>query len=168
MDPLFERFERLVRSMLHTPGDRDYTYDRDYIFSEHGKRDTYDRDFRDAWDELGDYLRGGPGDTGGPRSSERVYEKRRSSAGPFEGRTRSRSASPLLPPEDLRKDYRRLGVPFAAPFEDVRKAYRELIRTHHPDVHGSNMEAADRATSRSQDINESFQRIKVWVEGHES
>ena len=176
MDPLFERFERLVRSMFRTDEDR-YRDDpfgrtsssyrrrgeRDYIFDEKG-----DHDFREAWEELDEYLRGGSSESsssgfdssgfGSSRFGERVHEK---SHAEHTGRRRTRP----LPPTELRRDYELLGVSFGAPFEEVRRAYRNLIRTHHPDVHGSDRGAEDRATSRSQDINESFQRIKMWVEG---
>jgi DnaJ-domain-containing protein 1 len=189
MDPLFERFERLVRSMFQGDEDRfredpfggsssgeRHRGGRDYIFDEKS-----DRDFRDAWEELDEYLRGGSsGSSDGPfehadgssrfdstgfgpsgfgeRVRDRTHDRSRTER---TGRSRSRP----LPPNELRKDYELLGVSFGAPFEEVRKAYRSLIRTHHPDVHGRDKGATDRATSRSQEINESFQRIKMWVEG---
>lgn len=157
MDPLFARFERLVRSMFQEDEER-YRGDpfgrdsfrerrrgeRDYIFEKKG-----DRDFREAWEELDQYLHTGS-----------------SSASSADSFVRAGGARPRpLPPRELRKDYDLLGVSFGAPFEEVRRAYRSLIRTHHPDVHGADKGATDRATSRSQEINESFQRIKTWVEG---
>ena len=199
MDPLFERFERLVRSLFHDREDDDRhdrpfehrsgrPGERDYIFSEHHDFSNHrDPDFRDAWEELDDYLRTGrteerdaPGSSyydpfgggspgGGGATSSRTYRDT-GGRGPFGARRGEdlrggfRVRPTRRPPEELRKDYRVLGVSFGAPFEEVRKAYRSLIRDHHPDRFADDVRESDRATTRSQDINESFQRIKKWEE----
>lgn len=51
---------------------------------------------------------------------------------------------------DLQRAFKTLGVPADAPLSDVRKAYRTLIRTHHPD-HASGDGAV--ATQRLAEIN---------------
>jgi DnaJ-domain-containing protein 1 len=120
-----------------------------------------DEDYSSAWDELNDFL------GGGTSRSEDSWERRfrgeepagERSAGSGGTRTRRGYRSP---PEKLRRDYERLGVPFGAPFEEVRAAYKDLIRKHHPDRHARDPEAYARATHRAQGINESLQRIKAW------
>ena len=49
--------------------------------------------------------------------------------------------------------YETLGVPRSATTEDVKKAYRRLARTHHPDVNRHDEEAEDRFKA----INEAYQ-----------
>ncbi|MFO7850748.1 MAG: DnaJ domain-containing protein [Spirochaetia bacterium] len=164
MDPLFERFERLVRSMLQDDPIRSRTDERDYIFREQG-----DRDFSDAWEELDDYLLGRSSAREGSRPFGSSADEGSSAGEGFTGSERVRprpgQSSRPMPPKELKKDYQRLGVPFGTSFEEVKKAHRNLIRTHHPDLFAENSGKTDSATSRSQDINESFQRIKMWVEG---
>lgn len=193
MDPLFDRFERLIRSMFQEPeGNRRHDdlrrgsggglggsrSERDYIFDEKS-----DRDFRNAWDELEDYLRAddlggfaaGNHDDLGARGGEDSNTRRDGfySRGPYSSGARrgragagtSRTFRPRgapLPPEELRQDYSKLGVHFGASFEEVRKAYRALISAHHPDKYAENEEESSKATKRSQEINESFGRIKEW------
>jgi DnaJ-domain-containing protein 1 len=163
MDPLFERFERLMRSFFQEGGDRrDFGTDpyrrsgeRDYIFSDHSGRGEYrDRDFREAWDELDDFLRGGGNPSG--RETGRGYSR---NAG-----RRSAFHRTGLPPAELRRDYLLFGVAFGAPFDEVRRAYKQLISSNHPDRFAKDAGESDRATIRSQDINEAFQRIKAWEE----
>jgi DnaJ-class molecular chaperone len=35
----------------------------------------------------------------------------------------------------LANAYRTLGLPFGAPADDVKRAFRGLVRTYHPDLH---------------------------------
>ncbi len=143
MDPLFERFERILRS-----------YFRNGSINEGWSSSTNDQDFRDAFDELDEFLK--TGESSGSRKDD--FYDRTGSSSSFRG-----TGEPS-PPEVLRGDYRELGVSFGAPFEDVRSAYRELMRVHHPDRHNSDPAMQERATRRAQLLNTSFHRIRAWEE----
>lgn len=173
MDPLFEEFDRFLRSMFQSRGrpfEGRNDDDRDYIFDDFSSRDFRDnrhndRDFREAWEELDDYLRtGGAEPFGRDPLGDDSFDTGRNRYSRRGERVRPKTRPSSMPPEELRKDYRKIGVPFGSSFEVVRKAYRDLMRTHHPDLFAEDEHQSNRATSMSQDINESFQRIKAWVE----
>ncbi len=140
MDPLFERFQRLVRSYLQ------FGAPSDEWFEEHDE----DADYRQAWQELDEFLRSG---TSSGYSRPGASTRSGTGFGTREQR---------LPPEELRKDYELFGVEFGASFQEVRSAYRRLMRTHHPDLHAGDSAAQREATHKSQQFNTAYQRIKAW------
>ena len=164
MDPLFERFERLVRSYLR------FGAPSDEWFEQHQEN----TDYQEAMEELDEFLRTGTtGSTtestsgsSSSRSSGR-YSRQRSGQNGFTDSRHStyRGASGTthrMPPEELRNDYALFGVAFGAPFPEVRNAYRKLMRTHHPDVHAGDQAKQHEATQKSQELNTAYQRIKAW------
>ena len=66
-----------------------------------------DEDFQNAWDELNDFLSGGTG-TAKNRGPAETNKYR-------------------VIPEELRDDYNLLQVRFGAPFDEVRKSYKNLL-----------------------------------------
>jgi len=134
MDPLFERFERLLRSYIRFGAPSDEWF-------EQAQGDT---DYQEAWNELDEFLRNG------------------SSTDHTHGTDRTSGTTERLPPEELRKDYALLGVAFGATFTEVRNAYRGLMRRHHPDLHASDSNRQREATHTSQQLNTAYQRIKAW------
>jgi DnaJ-domain-containing protein 1 len=160
MDTLFERFERILKSYFQRGFLRDGFYNNEGRsggfsgFSDRWNRLADEEDFMDAFDELDEFLRTGRGEKIGSRDFF-GYTNRNS---------RSSTETESLPPEMLREDYRELGVAFGAPFEEVRHAYRELMRTHHPDRHGSDATEQKQATQKAQRLNTAFHRIQTWEE----
>ncbi|MEW5815727.1 MAG: DnaJ domain-containing protein, partial [Spirochaetota bacterium] len=51
-----------------------------------------------------------------------------------------------------------------APFTEVKKSYKQLMREYHPDRHAASPENLKKATEMSKRINYSFQRIKKYLE----
>lgn len=136
MDPILERFNRLIKSMFVDTDDIDFGYD--------DLSGTSDSDFSEAWEELNDFLS--------------------SPIGSSQGKTRYNSNEFHIPapPEMLRPDYMNMGVPFGADFELTKKAYKKLIRKHHPDNNSKNQQSMKEATEKAKNLNISFQRIKAW------
>ena len=142
MDPLIERFERILRSFINT---ENQPHDWEDVSEE--------RDFQDAQAELDEFLHGGSEAKPGRSSGSNDSASRKANHASYRFR---------MPPESLRKDYRRLQVAFGASYSEVRISYRNLMREHHPDLHSADQEQQRNATRRAQDLNVSFQRIKAW------
>ena len=136
MDPILERFNRLIKSMFVDTDDIDFGYDE---FS--GNPDT---DFADAWEELNDFL----STPGWSAADNRNHTKTTYDIPP--------------PPEMLRPDYLNMGVPFGTDFNITKKAYKQLITKYHPDKNSATPEALHKATERSKNLNISYQKIKAW------
>ncbi len=109
---------------------------------------------KEAWDELNAYL-DGEEDT---RSEGSAQQRSQDSSGASEDRNRGEM-------DHLREDYAILEVPFGAPFEQVKRAYKKMLRRYHPDRHSSDPEKLKLATEITTKINESYNRIKSFSEG---
>ncbi|TFH04801.1 MAG: hypothetical protein E4H09_03075 [Spirochaetales bacterium] len=96
----------------------------------------------EAWRELEDYISEG-----------------KDSPAPFPGPNATSTV-----PEYLKKDYRNLEVAFGASMDDVRRAYKKLMRTFHPDRHSSDPEKLRTATEVTKKLNQSFQRIRAYFD----
>lgn len=68
--------------------------------------------------------------------------------------TASREADPVLA-----RCYAELGVPYGADFPEVRRAWRRLMRTHHPDVQGDDAERQRIGTEHVKRFNRAFEEI---------
>jgi len=160
MDPLIERFERILRSFINTSSSgNNWDYASD------------DRDFQDAHAELDEFLQssrnrdsgdGKTNDGESTRSGDRSGTTYDRSWEDFYKETGDSANRFRMPPETLRQDYSRLEVPFGSSFEEVRISYRALMRRHHPDLHSSDPSRHAEATRTAQELNLSYQRIKAW------
>lgn len=64
--------------------------------------------------------------------------------------------------------YRTLGLPNGASLDDVKKAYRKMMRQHHPDKHSTDAAAEAHAHERAQRINEAYRELTALLTGRES
>lgn len=103
-----------------------------------------DRFYSEAWEELEEYLRSG-------ESRDRSADS--GSAGGAAGADASSSAAA--------QDYRNLELEPGADFETVKRAYRRLMRTYHPDRYADDPERQRVATEISAKLNASFNRIRA-------
>ena len=89
-------------------------------------------------------------------SAAEMAQRERVAAAAFEPRRRS-------PDEKLEEAYAVIGVPRDATDDELRTAYRRLMRQHHPDrlaAQGLPEEMKDEATRRTQDIQKAHQTIR--------
>ncbi|MEJ2664981.1 MAG: J domain-containing protein [Spirochaetia bacterium] len=144
MPDIFDSIESFFRSLFR--GDENYSTDAE------GKRRYYDPDMQDAWDELDEYLREGK-NTPKPERPRTA----RNSASENARRQRIRHMK-----EALRQDYAILKVRFDTPFEEVKKAHKNLLRQYHPDRFANDPARFKTATEIAQKINQAFQNIKAF------
>jgi DnaJ-domain-containing protein 1 len=112
-----------------------------------------DPDLQDAWEELDEFL---GTKRAGAFSSENAKAEQKSAGGAKPRETK-------LPPEALRPDYACLGVPFGAPPDVCKAAWKTLLKTHHPDRHAGHEGNMRKATEKSARINAAWERIERWA-----
>jgi DnaJ-domain-containing protein 1 len=135
---VFDRLGDLLKSYLNGEDERIFGKDRP---------GGGDPDLDAAFEELDDYLGRGPaGGASGPAAGSR------------------RAAGPPRIPESLRPDFAELGLPFGAPAEACKGAYRKLLKIHHPDRHAGHPGNFKKATERTARINAAWDRIEKWRE----
>ena len=145
MDPLFDRIGNLFKSLF-----QDEQEERHFR-----SRASSDPDIQDAWEELDEFLKSGKNE--GPKSgSARTGQRARSQY--------SHASQRATAPDELRTDYGNLEVSPGASMEEVRKAYKRIIRQYHPDRYANDPKKLAYATEITQKINQSYQRIKKWSE----
>ena len=64
------------------------------------------------------------------------------------------------------KHYQTLGIGASAATPDIKKSFRALARTHHPDKHNSR-QSVDKATEDFKTINAAYQALKDRTERHQ-
>ena len=69
-------------------------------------------------------------------------------------------APPRVRGPSLQESYARLDVPYGAPFEEARRAWRKRLRACHPDRFPHDEAARARAEVEAREVNEAFQVIK--------
>lgn len=152
MDQLFDRFGDLLKSWVQSdPGSS-----RPFSDPLAGKfaKSSGDPFLDDAMDELDAFL------NDDREAQERLRREREARA-----RAEERAARPSAaagPPAKLIAAYKTLGLAYGAPFDQVRTAYKRLLKEHHPDRHGSSPEAQLKATETSARINDAFRIIETW------
>jgi DnaJ-domain-containing protein 1 len=132
-----------------------------------------------VFDRLGDVIRSylndtGPGPAGGPSAGRRYADPDLDAAyeelddflagKPRYSKPDEGTAGRPPPPESLRRDFDELGVPFGAPADECKAAYKKLLKIHHPDRHAGHEENMKKATDTSARINAAYDRIEKWRE----
>lgn len=135
MSQIFDRLGNLIRSFLQ---------DEEIDYPGHKHAHGTDSDFHDAWEELEEFMKNGKEPSSPSNSATTATGNRNRSV-----------------PDELRKDYETLQVGFGAPFTEVKRAYKKLMLTYHPDHHSHDQKIATEMTQR---INFAFTRIKRWEE----
>ena len=64
--------------------------------------------------------------------------------------------------------YTALGLPHGATLDEVKRAYRKLMRDHHPDRHAPDPAADATAHARAQRINAAYAELTALLTGRES
>lgn len=67
-------------------------------------------------------------------------------------------------PKELERDFLELGLESGASLSSCKKAWKNLLLTHHPDLHANDQAEQERSTKRVARINDSWRRISLWYE----
>ncbi len=80
-------------------------------------------------------------------------------------RTRSAAVEALMDqePAEIRKYYANLELPIGAPLDEVKAAYRRLMRRYHPDKHQTDSAAADAATALSRELRTAYEGLTKYL-----
>jgi DnaJ-domain-containing protein 1 len=146
---IIDRLGNVIRSYLN---DADTAGD-DPVFGRRerrGRQSSGDSDYDAAYEELNDFLNGKER----PDTAEEANAKR------YKERPEEKAV-----PEELRGDFAELGVPFGAPGDVCKEAYKKLLKIHHPDRHAGHPGNMKKATEKSARINAAYDRIEKWRKG---
>ncbi|MGD9940942.1 MAG: DnaJ family molecular chaperone [Clostridia bacterium] len=158
MDQLFDRLGDLLKSWMQTEEKNSPFSGTNSPFSDPHRR-SGDPFLDDAMEELNAFL-DDDRETQARLERERLYRMRMDE----EAQAKARPRAPDGPPAKLSAAYKVLGLPPNAPFEQVRKTYKQLLKQHHPDKHGSAPDAQKKATETSARINDAYRVIETWHE----
>ncbi|HEY3568903.1 MAG TPA: J domain-containing protein [Thermoanaerobaculia bacterium] len=100
-----------------------------------------------------------PGNAGEPRSRPRREER----TGRGEPRPERPAALELDPV--LARSYAEIGVPYGADLRQARRAWRRLVRLHHPDLHGTDPERQRAGAEQVKRLNSAFEELKRRLHG---
>ena len=95
---------------------------------------------------------------GSARKKDEQAKSKARTPGQRIGKARARQAR-------LQVLYSTLGVPPGAPFGEVKKAYRTLMREHHPDRHAGDPSAERAAGERAARIGAAYAELEALLDG---
>ena len=105
-----------------------------------------DPELSKAWEELDSFL-----NSKNPVSNDQDFNHHKYNS--------SNRKEKLTYSEDLRNDYAILGVAFGAPISDVKRSYKQLMLSVHPDHVSKNCKQQEIATRTTIRINAAYSRI---------
>ncbi|MDR0785350.1 MAG: J domain-containing protein [Treponema sp.] len=135
---IFDRLSDVIKSYLSE--DTDFTGNR---------KNFIDPDFLEGQAEVEEFLKTG-------RNERKTYTKPEGEAPG--AKANEEKKTPLA----LKMDFAELELPLGASSEECKKAYKRLLKIHHPDRHTGNPENVRKATEKSARINTAFDRIEKW------
>ena len=98
----------------------------------------------------------------GPGSTDRGPQTRKKQQQPGYSGTRARSAHATQPGQDpqLAAYYANLEIPYGSDLEQVRRAWKRLVRRYHPDLHSADPEKRRVANELTQGLNQAYEELK--------
>jgi DnaJ-class molecular chaperone len=71
----------------------------------------------------------------------------------------------VIPDKRLRELYAQLEVPYGAPFDEVKKSFRRLMRKYHPDLHIGNPQKHKTATQLTMSLTQAYNELEEYLVG---
>lgn len=149
MDQIFDRLNTLFKSIFNENDDDDSSFAHNSSRPSGGP----DSDFDSAMDELNAFLND---------DREKTGQRQRQSS-----QSHSQGQPAYGPPQKLLAAYKLLGLNYGQSLTEAKKAWKDLLKLHHPDKHAADPEAYRKATERCARINDAYRIIETWHEhGH--
>ena len=139
---IWDRLGNVIKSYVNSSDER--------VFGKNAsqRRSSFrssDPDLDAAYEELDDFLRGdGDKDRAKVKSDEKTAKWKK----------------PI--PEDIKKAFIELGLTPEATMEECKEAYKNLLKTHHPDRHAKHEGNMKKATDKTARVNAAYERIVKW------
>lgn len=97
------------------------------------------------------------------KSENKAYNSQQGEGNRFSARQgATHSCAKIGVPQELYKDFMRLGLTPGAPLDACKVQQKKLLKKHHPDMNCANAFSVSVATDISASINAAFQRIAQW------
>ncbi|NBF39018.1 MAG: hypothetical protein GVY14_01250 [Spirochaetes bacterium] len=148
---ILDRLSLLLRSALDESADSDRRA--------RTSPDRADTDWREAWNELDEYMRratdpaaGGPASQGNASSGRETGDRDRSTTG----------GDPSAMPADLRRDFENLELTPGTALDEVRRRFRRELARYHPDRFAGDPEKFATATAVTRELIQSYRRIRDY------
>lgn len=148
---ILDRLSLLLRSALDEPADSA----RRARTSHEGA----DEDWRDAWNELDEYMRRATDPAAGGPSSQGAASNGRETADRGQG---SAGGAPSAMPAALRRDFENLELAPGTPLDEVRRRFRRELARYHPDRFAGDPEKFATATAVTRELIQSYRRIRDY------
>jgi DnaJ-domain-containing protein 1 len=141
---ILDRLSLLLRSALDEPADS--------VRHGHTSREGPDADWREAWNELDEYMRRATDPAAGDSASHRTADRDRGTTG----------GDPSAMPADLRRDFENLEIAPGTPLDEVRRQFRRELARYHPDRFAGDPEKFATATAVTRELIQSYRRIRDY------
>ncbi len=144
----------------------------DFFEETYSRRYFTDRDFREAWEELEEFIRVGKfserlgRNTFGEGFTRGFTEKAKQSGKEKTHENKGYKIKIKHGDSILEEDYNNLGVSLGASLEDVKRSYKKLLKKYHPDNYPDDSEKQKLATEITKKLNISYQRIKQYKQNN--
>lgn len=70
---------------------------------------------------------------------------------------------PLRQNDKIAKYYKVLDLPYGADFEQVKAAYRKLMKKYHPDLHGSTPQKQKAANELTVQVTQAYNELEIYL-----
>jgi DnaJ-class molecular chaperone len=70
---------------------------------------------------------------------------------------------PLRHNDKIAKYYKVLDLPYGADFEQVKAAYRKLMKKYHPDLHGSTPQKQKAANELTVQVTQAYNELEIHL-----
>ena len=146
---ILDKLSLLLRSALDEPSDSTPHGGATHPGASHGGADP---DWREAWNELDEYMRRATAAGGTSAAGEASADRGPGASG----------ADPSAMRAGLRRDFENLELAPGTPLDEVRRQFRRELARYHPDRFADDPEKFATATAVTRELIQSYRRIRDY------